>query len=85
MDVAELSTADACACFVTIASWNIKHFSVGLEVFAASKFQKNEVLGSYYGTLVHHDLSSRAHTKKVYGNGVLKVDVARISMYAMRV
>lgn len=73
-----LCIADACACSVTIVPLKIKHSSARLGVFAAGKFQKGETTGSYYETLVYPNLWSRRHTRKVHGNGDLKVDVVRI-------
>lgn len=84
VDVDILRVADACACSVTIAPSKIRHPSAGLGVFASRTFQKDDIIGAYYGTLVYHDLSSRQHTRKVYGDGVLKVDVARFSKYALQ-
>lgn len=62
-----LRIADECACSVTKTPSKIKHCSAGLRVFKASMSRKGEATGSYYGTLVYDDLSSRVHRKKLYG------------------
>lgn len=53
-------------------------------LLAARTSQKSETTGSYYTTLVYHDLSSREHTGKVDEGGVLKVDVVRFSKYVLQ-
>lgn len=53
-------------------------------MWAARKFQKAEGTESYYGTLVYSNLSSRAHTRKVYGSKALKLDLAQVSKYALQ-
>lgn len=63
-----LRIVDAWACFVTMTLSSTKHPSTGLGFFAAKTNHKSKVAGSYYETLVHHDQSSKEHTKKVYGN-----------------
>lgn len=62
-------------CYVIIALSKIKHSNAGSGVSAARTFWKVEATGNYYGTMVCHDQSSRQHTRKVCGEGVLKVDV----------
>lgn len=53
-------------------------------MLASRTFQKEDVIGAYYGTLLYHDFSSRKHTRKVYGDGILKVDMARFPNYALQ-
>lgn len=77
--------ADACACSAIIAPPMTKHFSSGLGVFAARTSQMAEDIASYYVTLIYHDISCREQTRKVYGDIVRKVDVARFSKYALQV
>lgn len=72
-----LRTADTCACSVTIGPSKTKHASAGLGMFAARTFPRGKDIGRYYGTTTHHDLLSREHTKKVYGDGALKVKIAQ--------
>lgn len=84
MNVDVLHIADACTCSVTKAPSKARHSSAGLGVFAASTFQKSETIKSYCTLLVYHDLSSREYTKSVYGNGVLKVDIARLPKFALQ-
>lgn len=79
VDVDLLRNVDACLRSVTKPPSKTKHSSAGLELFAARTFQEGQATGSYYGTLIHHDLTSRKHTRKMYENGVLKVDVTRFS------
>lgn len=69
---------------MTIAPSKNKHPNAELEVFAAKMFQKGELTGGYYGPLVYHNKSSPQDTREVYGDGVLKVDDARISKYALQ-
>lgn len=85
MDVDLLRIADACARSVAIEPSKIKHSNSGLRVFGVRKFQKAEVIGRHYATLVSHDLSSRKHTRKMYGDGVLGVDVTWFSKYVLQV
>lgn len=79
-----LCIADACKRSVTVAFSEIKHFNACSAVFAVRRFQNGEVVGCYHGTLVYQDLSSKEHTRKLYGNGLLKVDAARFSRYALQ-
>lgn len=85
MEADLLRIAIACGRSVTIGPSTTKCLNAGSRVCAARTFQKGEVIGSYYGALVNHDLSSREHTRKLYGNKVLKVDVAQFSRYALQV
>lgn len=48
-------------------------------------FQKSKIIGSYYGTLLYHDLFYWKHTRKVYEDDALKVAVAQLSRYALQV
>lgn len=82
VDVSVLRVSDACECSVTTASSKISRPSAELDVFASKAFQKDDIIGSYYCTLVHHDIFSRQHTREVYGDWALKVDVARFSKHA---
>lgn len=52
-------------------------------MFAAKKFTNTSFVCPYYDTVIHHYLSSHQSTRKVYGDGVLKTDVARFSNYAL--
>lgn len=70
---------------MTIAPLRIKHSSAGLEVSAPRPFQKGDFIGSYYETLIYHNLSSREHTTKVYRDRVLRVDLAQFLKYALQV
>lgn len=85
VDGALLRIGDVCACFVTIAHSETKQSPAGLWLFVPRMFQKSEVFGSSHGTLVYHCLSSRMHTKKEYGNRLLKIYRARFSTYAVQV
>lgn len=60
-----LCTADACECSATKATSKTKHLNASLEIFSPGSFQKSEVLGSYYGSLVYHDLSSSEYRRKM--------------------
>lgn len=82
--VAQLRTAEACACWVPIPTMKIKHCSAGLGVFAGMTSQQSENTGSYYVTLVYHDLFSGKHTRKLYGYEALYVDLVRFSRYALQ-
>lgn len=64
---------------MSIPSATAEHLSAGLKVFAARMFQRGEVTGSYYETLMYYSLSFREHTRKVSGNRVQEVEFARFS------
>lgn len=51
-----LHTADLCTCSVTMAPSSDKQFSTGLELYAAWTSHMSEATGSYFETLVYHDL-----------------------------
>lgn len=68
---------------MSTASSKLEHSRSGLGVLAASKIQKSGVTARYYRTLVYHDRSSRKHTKKLGGHGVLEVNVARLYKSAL--
>lgn len=70
---------------MTIASLKTKQFNAGLEPFNAGTFQKIKVHGNYYETLVYQDLSAGKHTRKVYVDGFLKMDVLRFYKCALQV
>lgn len=84
-DADPLRILNACACSVTIAPSETKHSGAGLGLFAERTFQRSEDTASYYGRLVYHELSSGEHTERVYTDGVLEVDVGRVSKYALPV
>lgn len=54
-------------------------------MFGARTFQNSEATRVYYGTLVYHDLSLGEDTRKSYADGVLKVNLARFSKFAVQV
>lgn len=64
-----------------MAPSRIKIAGAELGVFASGTPNKGDVIGPYYGTIDYDDLSSRQPTRKVCGNGVLKVDVTQFSKY----
>lgn len=70
---------------MTIASSKIKHLCAGVGLLSARTFQKGEVIGSYYETLVLHDLSPGEHTRKLWRCEVLKVDMFSFSTYTVQV
>lgn len=79
MDAHLLCISEAWACSVTILPSKSRHSNTVLEVAAARNCQKDHVIESYYGTLLYQKLQLRKHTRKVHGDGVLKVNMARIS------
>lgn len=80
-----LRIADKFAYSLTIASSMIKHFSAGFEVFSARTSQMRKFVRSYCETLIYQDLSCRDRTRKVYGHGVLKEDLALLSKYGLQI
>lgn len=67
MDVDLLSVAKTSACSVTTALSRTKYSSAVLEVLAEKTFQRDKGTGSDYAALVHHELTSREHTRSLYG------------------
>lgn len=65
MDPDQLRIADACAWSMIIAPSGTTHFGAGLGVYATRTFRRGEATGSYYGTLVKHELTSSEHTREV--------------------
>lgn len=51
-------------------------------MFAARTFDNGDCIGSYHGIAVHVGLYSRRHTRCVFRDSVLNMDVARFSKYA---
>lgn len=78
-----LRTTDASTCPVTTVPSEIKHFNAGLGVLSMKTLQKGVVVGSYYATLVYQGLSSREHTRHMYGDRIQKMDVARFFQYEL--
>lgn len=70
---------------MTIALSNTKHFGAGLELFAARLFQKREVIGTYFETLVYHGLSFQGTRGRFYADRVLKMNVTLFSKYALEI
>lgn len=66
-----LRIADAFSCGMTTAPFRTKHSNDGLGR-SWRMFNKSNVVGPYYGTIVYHHLWSRQLMRKVYGAGVLK-------------
>lgn len=58
-----------------VAKSNIRHPQAGMGLFAGRRFRKGETIGSFYGTLVYHDLQERSQKTKTYGNGILEASV----------
>lgn len=85
VDISTLRTVDACCQGLIVAPSTIKHPNAGLGVFAAKSFQKGQTVSKYFGTIVYHDLSRRKETKKIYGSGVLGIDVDRFNKYAVQI
>lgn len=84
MDLEQLRIADSCSCGVTIAPSGMKHSNADLSVFAARTLNQGDFIGPYYRTIVYYDISSRQPTRKMHGDGFLKVDVARFSKFALQ-
>lgn len=74
-----------CECLLSIASSKAKNPNAGLGVLARKTFKKGDITGCYSEKSLYHYLASKEHTRKVYGDEVLEVDVARFSNYALRV
>lgn len=85
MDADLLLIADACACSATRASLKTKHFNARIGAFAAKTFSKSEFIGSYFETLVHHEVSSREQERKLCWDVAPKVGVAHFFKYALQV
>lgn len=69
---------------MTIAPSRSKLCSAWLRVFGAWTSTKGHVVGQYYVTFFYHDLSSRQHTQKPYGDENLQVNVARFTKYGLQ-
>lgn len=80
-----LCIADSCAFSVTIKPLILKRSIAGLEWFATSTLQRGEAIKKYCETLAYHDLSSRKYRRELFGDVVLKLDVALFSRYAVQV
>lgn len=79
-----LSIAYEYFCGVTTAPSKIKHPSAGQCVIAARTIREGNVAISFHGTPAYQYLSLRQSTQKVYGEKVLKMDVALLSKYALQ-
>lgn len=73
------------AWYVTVVPSKIKLSFPCLEVFAGRTLQNGEVAGTSCGTMACQEYSSKKHKRKLYENGVLNVDVARLSKYVLQV
>lgn len=85
LDPENLLCIDAASNALFLANSTIKHAYAGRGVFAARTFQADEIISTYYGTLVYHDLGKRKQASKLYANGLLAVDVRRYKKYALQV
>ena len=85
-DPQQLLHVDAAANGVMIARSGINHSNAGLGCFAARPFEKDELIGCYYGTLVYANLIDRVRTpRKEYGKGVMMVSRETFQTYAFQV
>ena len=81
-----LLQADAAANGVMVCRSSINHPRAGRGCFAARSFEKDELIGCYYGTLVYANLIDRTRApRKEYGQGVLMVSREDFQMYAFQV
>lgn len=80
-----LRISDAFACTLTTVPSTTRYSKAGLKVLAARTFQKNEVIESYFRTLICHTLSSRKHKRTMYGDGDMNEDVLRFCRYEIQV
>ena len=74
MDDTILLQADCAANGVMIMPSTVKHPMAGRGCFASRSFQEDDLVGTYYGTLVYHNLFDRTRApRKEYGQGVMNV------------
>lgn len=59
MNMEQLHQADACFCGAAVVPSRTKYLNAELAVLAAMKFNVDGVLGTWYGSIVYYDLSSR--------------------------
>lgn len=81
-----LLQADCAATGVIVMKSTVKHPNAGQGCFAARCFQEGELIGSYYGTLVYHNLFERKNApRKEYGHGVMLVTRDTYLKFAFRI
>ena len=82
LDVAALRTHECLHLGVSLRPSTIKSEKAGLGVFATRNFDRDEVVGYYYGALVYGDLAIDRKLTKRYGEGVLSVSSNDFSKWA---
>ena len=63
----------------------IKSESAGIGVFADDNFDKDHVVGYYYGSIVYGDIGEKRRLTKVYGEGVMAVTSADYTKWAVEI
>lgn len=82
--IEQLRIVDAYSCGVSVAPSMTKHSKAGLGLSATKTRKEGDVIGTYYETTVCRDISSLHPTRKLCSDRVLKVDVERLSKFAMQ-
>lgn len=83
INVEQHHIADLFFCGVGVAPSRIKYPDARLGVFVARTFNKPDVTGQHYWTIAYPDVSLRQPPRHMYGEGALKVDMARFSKYEL--
>ena len=84
LDAEEMRTADAAFYGLFLSNSLIRHPQAGLGVFTAKSFQEGDVVCTFYGTLVYHDLYDRVQVTKTYADGIMAVSVERFRDFALQ-